>query len=189
MRLDDRDRGRILLAVVVTLLALPAIWLANRRADESTRPNVAVAGLDPGEAGTADQTGTAGEAGTTGATGVEPGAEDGFDPMGDAGAAYIEANPTATDAPAPELAIGTTPDEIVGTALGTYHAEGAWDRCLYNGAGLGVEVTVVNVANGRSTTCTTAYLPGGGDEIVLHQERFRRIADLVNAPIHVEIRR
>ena len=54
---------------------------------------------------------------------------------------------------------------------------------------LGEEVTVVNVANGRSTTCTTSYFPGGAsNEIVLNTERFRRIADLVTAPVHVEIR-
>lgn len=164
MRLDDRDRGRLLLAIVVTLVALPTVWLANRRADDAPRPDVSAA------------------------AGAGTEVDDGFDPMGEPGAAYIEANPTPTAAPPPRVVVGTTPDELVATTFGTYRHEVAWDRCLYNGVGLGEEVTVVNVANGRSTTCTTSYLPGGGDEVVLNTERFRRIAALVNAPIHVEIR-
>ena len=56
MRLDERDRGRILLLAVLTLLALPTIWLVNRSDDDSARPNVAAVGLDPGEAGTSPAT-------------------------------------------------------------------------------------------------------------------------------------
>ena len=30
MKLDDRDKGRLLVLAVITLLALPTIWLINR---------------------------------------------------------------------------------------------------------------------------------------------------------------
>ena len=41
-----------MLASVITLVALPTIWLANRSEDgpSSSRPNVAAVGLDPGQA-------------------------------------------------------------------------------------------------------------------------------------------
>ena len=63
-----------MLASVITLVALPTIWLANRSDDgpSSSRPNVAAVGLDPGQADAAD------------------GAAAAADPMGSSGAAYLE---------------------------------------------------------------------------------------------------
>lgn len=181
MRLDDRDRGRILLATVITLIALPAIWLLNRNEDGpgSARPNVAVAGIDPGEA----------DASTAAAAAAPELA--GFDPMGTAGAAYLEPKPTTAPPASPVIAIGSTPGEFVGNASATYRNDkiSTWE-CLYNGARIGDEVTVINVANGRSVECEVAYLVDGApDQLVLHTERFRQIADLISAPIHVEVRR
>ena len=64
------------------------------------------------------------------------------------------------------------------------------DTCRFNGLPGGQEVTVLNVANGRSTTCTTMRLDGLADgELLLSQGRFLHIAELTAAPIHVEIRK
>ncbi|CAN5808500.1 hypothetical protein BH24ACT5_BH24ACT5_18950 [soil metagenome] len=176
MKLDDRDRGRLLLVSVATLVALPTIWLVNRNEDGagSSRPNVAAVGLDPG-----DGDGVV----------ASPLAVDTADPMGAPGPIYLEAATTVAPPPAPEVAVGTEADAMVGAASGTYRNSVSGSTCLYNGTGYGERVTVVNVANGRSTECTTSPLAGGVvDVVVLSASRFARIADLTAAPVHVEIR-
>ena len=47
MALTDTDRHRFIAATVLTLLALPALWWANT-SENSSAPNLAVAGLDAG---------------------------------------------------------------------------------------------------------------------------------------------
>jgi hypothetical protein len=184
VRLDDRDRGRILLAVVVTLIALPAIWLVNRDDDGpgAARPNVAAAGIDPGEADAAA---------AAGSTDVPADAPTGLDPMGGGGAAYLESKPTTAPPPVPDVAIGTTPGEFIGNASATYRArEISPGVCEYNEARIGDDITVINVANGRSIRCTVAYrVDGVADAVVMHTNQFRQLADLISAPIHVEVRR
>lgn len=158
---------------MITLVALPTIWLANR-SDQgaSARPNVAAVGLDPGQA---DDAGAAAPS---------------FDPMGSVGAAYLEPLSSAQP-PAPVvIAVGTTPDEAIGTAKASYRRSVESGICLFNGVDSGQEVDVVNVANGRTTSCTivsSSELPDG--QLVMSQSRFQRIAQLTAAPVHVEIRR
>ena len=177
MKLDERDRGRILLLAVLTLLALPMIWLVNRSDDDSARPNVAAVGLDPGEPGPEPEAATA------------PASAEQIDPMGTSGAAYLAPTPTAEQS-TPEVVYGTVSGEAVGMAVATYRHNIGRDVCLYNGTDLGARVTIVNVANGRSTECTTSYLSGGTtSELVMDSQRFATIADLVSAPVHVEVRR
>ena len=49
---------------------------------------------------------------------------------------------------------------------------------------------MVNVANGRSTSCTTERREGIADGVLLMSlNSFQRIAELTAAPIHVEIRK
>jgi hypothetical protein len=162
------------LASAITLVALPTIWLANR-SDEgsSTRPNVAAVGLDPGQAD--DE-----------ASGVVE-----FDPLGTSGAAYLEPITVTAPRDAVEIQVGTTPDDPVATARASYRRTSVlFDTCEFNGLPSGQEVTVVNVANGRSTTCTTVRETGlAAGELLLSQGRFQRIAELTAAPIHVEVRK
>ena len=42
---NDTDRRRFLLATAMTLLALPALWWANKQSD-SGAPNVATVGIE-----------------------------------------------------------------------------------------------------------------------------------------------
>jgi hypothetical protein len=160
---------------VITLLALPTIWLANR--DEgghgSARPNVAVVGIDPGEAG------------------VEtPGsAADQFDPMGDPGVMFLDPRTTLVAPDSVAVVVGTSPDEQVATGRGTYRRSVAPGTCMFNGIRGGESVTVVNVANGRSVTCTTSpYESTGSDVLIMNTAMFQRIADLTAAPVHIEVR-
>ena len=161
---------------MITLLALPTIWLVNRdeAGPSSSRPNVAAVGIDPGEADNA--------AGATGAPASE------YDPMGASGAMYLEPATSVVPPDSAVVAIGTTPDEVIATARGSYRRQGDLDACLFNGLPGGEDVTIVNVANGRSVECTTSPFQGDGDQVILHVTRFEQIADLTAAPIHVEIR-
>lgn len=166
-----------MLASVITLLALPTIWLVNRDEGGSStaRPNVAAVGLDPGEAD--DPAGAAGAPMTD------------FDPMGPSGAMYLEPATTVAPPASVVVAIGTTPDEAIATARGTYRRSVGSSTCLFNGIRDGQVVTVVNVANGRSIECTTSITEGVADGVlVMNIGRFARIADLTAAPIHLEIR-
>jgi hypothetical protein len=163
-------------ASVITLIALPAIWLVNRDDDTpSSRPNVAAVGVDPGNADEA----VAGD-----------GSADTFDPMGDGGAAFLEAPTTVAPPGTVRIAVGTAPDELVGTARATYRRSGIGNEvCLYNGTHGGDVVTVVNVANGRSIECTTSLMSDGQTGVlIMSQSRFAKLAELTAAPIHVEVR-
>jgi len=162
---------------VITLLALPTIWLVNRdeAGPSSPRPNVAAVGIDPGEA---DEASTS--PGAAAATD--------FDPMGASGAMYLEPATSVVPPDSPVIAVGTFPDEAIATARGSYRRDGAADTCLFNGLPGGEDVTIVNVANGRSVECTTSVFQGDSDMLIMHVSRFQKIADLTAAPIHVEIR-
>ena len=164
-----------MLASVITLLALPTIWLVNR--DEggpsSSRPNVAVVGIDPGEAD-ADTPDSEAEA---------------FDPMGDSDAMYLEPGTTVVPPDSVAVVVGTSADEQVATARGTYRRSVAQGTCMFNGIRGGESVTVVNVANGRSVECTTTpFETTEADVLVMNTAMFQKIADLTAAPIHVEVR-
>jgi hypothetical protein len=164
----------LVLASVITLVALPAIWLANRDDEgSSTRPNVAAVGIDPGRAD------------------ADADATDAFDPMGTTGAAYLD--PVAGESPQATagIVIGTSADDVIGVAHASYRRTAVvFDTCQFNGLPGGEEVTVVNVANGRSTQCTIVNKNSLADgELLLSQGRFQRIAELTSAPIHVQIRK
>ena len=174
LKLDERDRGRLVLASVITLLTLPTIWLVNRddAGESSSRPNVGAVGIDPGEADEASGT---------------PVSE--LDPMGESGAMYLQPATTVLPPASIVVAIGTTPDDAIATARGTYRRSVEVNTCLFNGVRDGELVTVVNVANGRSTECNTTITEGLADGVlVMNISRFQRIADLTAAPIHLEIR-
>ncbi len=57
------------------------------------------------------------------------------------------------------------------------------------GIGSGQQVTVVNLDNNRSVTCTAILAPSSAaDQLVMASELFAELADLTDAPIPVEIR-
>ena len=161
---------------MITLLALPTIWLANRDEDgpASSRPNVAVVGVDPGEADDAAQS---------------PAQVADFDPMGESGAMYLEPGTTVTPPDSFAVVIGSNPDDALAIGRGTYRRSVPNGTCLFNRVRGGEHVTVVNVANGRSIECTTSpYQSTDADLLVMSATQFEKIADLTAAPIHVEVR-
>ena len=61
--------------------------------------------------------------------------------------------------------------------------------CYASVAPLGAELTIVNLNNGRSITCTNVFavmLPSGAD-VVIHTPLFLQIANLVDAPLPVTV--
>jgi hypothetical protein len=162
------------LATVITLVALPAVWLANRNDEgSSTRPNVAAVGIDPGQQDDGS------------------GAAAAFDPMGTSGAAYLDTVMSVAPPATAAVVVGTTPDDPIAVARASYRRSSVvFDTCEFNGLPRGQQVTVVNVANGRSTECTIVHEVGLAEgELLLSQGRFQRIAELTSAPIHVQIRK
>ncbi len=160
-----------MLATVVTLLALPALWWINQD-DDSGAPNVASVGVEVGD-------------GSDPAPGAEPAddaAEEATEPV------FLD-GPSSGNAGVAEIAVPAPPAEepIIGTA--SYSSTISSGVCLTNIARAWSEVTVVNLNNNRSITCQVARAPlTQTTDIVLHTRRYNSLADLTDAPIPVEIR-
>jgi hypothetical protein len=172
------QRRRLGLAVAVTVVAVPALWLLgdDRPDDIST----VVAGAEV--ALSAD-----------GQTPSDPPATDGSDeapedPLGIPSPAHLERRVTVAPVIGGTIAIPAASDGLSGSAAFDYDIE-ANDLCHARGAPLGLFVTVVNLENNRSTTCIAVLeaLPGYV-EVVLHPDRFTAIGDPTDAPVPVEYR-
>lgn len=155
------ERRRLAVALIVTLVAIPALMLS-------------------GGGGTSDD-----------ATPVvtSPSSDDSkpLDP------AFL---PTG----GPTTSLGPITVNVPPAATGT-HIKGdasfiRWPSDITNGkricasphATIGTEITVTNLDNGRSLTCTNATTESRGDlVIIVDADVFIEIADLVDAPIPVEI--
>ena len=174
MVLTDTDRRRIFAVTVLTLVALPALWWANTSENSSTSPNLAVAGIDPGV-----------ELPTT--TPAQSATDDGLD---DVAPVFLEGPTSAAGAGQAEIAIPAKPliDNVI--AMATFRSNLADGTCIVAGMTSGSRVTVVNLSNNRSVSCTTMLAPGNlPGNLVMNTNAFASIADLTDAPISVEIRR
>jgi len=181
---DGADRRRVALVSVLTLLALPSLWLMSR--DEPTAPaTVAPGGVAVGE--TADATTDASSddpAAASDPTSVE--ALDGTrssapEPaLGTAGGAFLDAPEIVPDErPADDepiaVAVPAPPPGSVAHGRASYRSTFARDNAT-------------NVDNGRRITCVASVNPAGStDEVVLHTSQFTQIADLADAPVPVEL--
>lgn len=169
MSLTALDRRRILLASTLTIVALPALWLANR--PDSGAPSVAVAGL------AVDPTGDSENA---------PLADDrpGNAPV------FFDGPSSQVGAGLAEIAVPAAPTAERTTARASFRSDVPVGICQSDMIGNGQSITVVNLDNNRSITCTTVLTPTSvSGELVMHPDVFSRIADLTDTPIPVEIRR
>jgi hypothetical protein len=147
----------------------------NRDDQASPRPNVAVVG-----------------AGVDGAA-ATPEAEATVDPMGTVDAQYLDGTAAPLGAPPVPVTpvVGTADGQLVATATAVFRRRVTDDNtCLYNGVRVGSRITVVNVDNNLSMTCTTVLRPMDEPqrELVMSASAFAKIADPSSAPIDVEIR-
>lgn len=179
MAFTDTDRRRLLMATTLTLLALPALWWANT-SDKSTAPSVAVAGLDIGDSVEAD--------GPQDPAAAQEAID--LDATSDPAPVFLNGPSAATGAAIAQVAVPAKPAFDHLTLRATYRSTITnAGTCVAPGLSGGLDVTVVNLNNGRSVRCTTVLAPGDGGELVLATSAFAEIADLTDAPIAVEIRR
>lgn len=164
------DRRRVVVASVFTLVALPALWLLNREsAATSGSPSVGAAGVE-----------------------IKSGADVPPDTT-----VYQPEAPSfvgGDEAPVPPAAVviavppPTSANQV--TARASFHRYTAGSRqCTTLLAPDGALLTVENVDNGQSTTCTNTLgmaMPTGAD-LVLHTEVFGEIGDLADAPLPVHV--
>jgi hypothetical protein len=166
------DRRRLTLATIITLVALPALWLMQRDDTAPGSPTVAAAGAPAAPA-------------------VDSSDED--DDSDDPPApAYLEGPsttaPSVDDTP---LVIATgesgTANRLTGTAGYRRFDDASSGTCLVTGAPLGIPLTVRNVDNDRTTTCINTSGQRSDEIAVLDISVFLQVADLVDAPLPVEI--
>ncbi|NBN89070.1 MAG: hypothetical protein EBU67_03090 [Actinobacteria bacterium] len=106
--------------------------------------------------------------------------------------------PVNLDGPLAQQPTGTAPIAYPGPGeMNRVNAKASYVRfpdynsaiCYASTAPLGVEVTIVNLNNGRSLTCTNVFavtLPAGAD-VVIHTPLYLQIANLVDAPLPVTV--
>ena len=165
------ERRRLVVATAFTLVALPSIWLFDR--DEPGvrgSSSVAAAGVDTPDPAASASTPT-----------TEP-----ERPV------FLD-NTAVVVAPAViDVALPDAPGEREAMGKATYrrYLDSTIDRpCTTYLAPSGATVTVTNIDNGLSITCTntlTVSKPADAD-IVMHTDVYVAIADLVDAPIPVRL--
>jgi hypothetical protein len=179
LRIEHADRRRMVTASVLTLIALPSLWLMTRD-HESRSPQVATAGVVV----------AADASGATAETDPAPPLA-----MGTAGGAFLEApdGVIASDAPARDtrvvIAVQAPPAGTSVFARASYRSTiSDPGTCLVAGAPYATTVTITNLDNGRRTTCVASLSPvGSRHDAVLHTSRFVEIANLTDSPVPVEI--
>ena len=188
MALTDSDRRRFLLATTLTLLALPALWWANQ-SENSTAPNVAVAGVGAGVDVGAVHDDTA--ASSSESAGDETDGAGAAEAVGAIAPVFLDGPSSAAGAGLSEIAVPARPDIARISADATFRNNiGGPDACAVPGIINGQQVTVVNLDNGRSVVCTTTLTRGlAGELVTLHGALFAQLADLTDAQIPVEIHR
>jgi hypothetical protein len=168
--MSTHDRRRVAVASLFTLAALPALWVFNREsAATSTSPSVGAAGVEVNSGADTAPTGTVYE--------PEPPLFVGGDEQPTPPGAVVVAVPPSVSA-----------NEVLAKASFRRYAAGS-RQCTTLLAPDGALLTIENVDNGQSTTCTNTLgmtMPEGAD-LVLHTEVFGEIGDLADAPLPVHV--
>jgi hypothetical protein len=162
-------------AAVLTLIALPTLWVVSR--DAPSAPGVATAGVDVGN-------------------GTEAAApQTTLDPLAPAQPAFLEPTGSTTASSVLPVAVQAAPSGPVARGEATFRNEiFGRSSCLIADIDflqfVGRAVTIVNLDNGRSIRCIPEIIPEqpSGVTAVLGTDAFLELADLTDAPIPVEIR-
>jgi hypothetical protein len=186
MALTHTDRRRLLLATALTVVALPALWWANQSG--SAAPNVATAGIAVGDGAVAAD---AAPASANAADTPADAAAGSTDAAGSEAPVFLDGPSGQVGAGLSEIAVPAAPGVASISTTATFRSDlPTTETCTFPGLTTGAKVTILNLDNGRTVTCT-AVLGGSGaaDVLVMHTDLFATIADLTDAPIPVEIRR
>ena len=167
MQLSQVDRNRIRVAGILTAVVLPAVFLFGTSTHNATETTVAAAATtttyDIGLSTEATEDAPANAQGPVG-----------NDPNGQGQVAY----PATNDGKL-----------LRGVASFKQFPIGDGQACTSDVIPLGSVITVMNLNTGRKVTCTnikSVYVPPGFD-IVLNMKVFTSIADLIDAPLAVEL--
>lgn len=164
------DRRRAAAASIFTVVALPALWVLNREsASTSGAPKVGAAGVEV-------------VAGANTVPATEP-----YQPQPPSFVGGDEQPATPNQI---NVAIPPAPgaNEVVAKASFKRYSAGS-RQCTTLLAPDGALLTVENIDNGQTTTCTNTLgmaIPAGAD-IVLHTDVFGEIGDLADAPVPVRV--
>lgn len=165
---------------VLTLIALPALYLANRP--------------DPSDGTASDATATTEpiiSAAPSVATTVLANQSSNRPPIEppDDTPVFLDGALPDPDPGVAEIAVPRRPD-LEPIALSASYRSSIADvtSCLVVDLAAGIAVTVKNLDNGRSVNCVTGTAPSNQEAgIVLHTDAFSLLADLTEAPIPVEV--
>ena len=178
MAFEDTDRRRSLLLGVLTLIALPSIYLYTQ-SDRSTYTDSDDIAAEVGSA-------IDGEPPITdNATNRPPITVSDADPIVLAGPGG-DVNPGVN-----KIAIPSRPATAPLVLSASYRSTVAGLRsCLVNGLVGGLTVSIKNLDNGRSISCVTRVAPTlQVADVVLHTDTFSILADPTEAPITIELTR
>ncbi|NCZ69806.1 MAG: hypothetical protein EB010_04135 [Acidimicrobiia bacterium] len=157
--MNSTERRRLLIAAAVTVVAIPVLMISGGSDSSSDEPSTP----------------------TTVVVNSEP-ADPAFLPVEDS-------------TPAPEIITVNVPAPPSGTVIKGIASFIRWPEtlglrpCATPNALIGSIITVTNLNNGRSIECNNVsiqQLPGDA-VIIIHTEVFLELADLVDAPIPVQI--
>jgi hypothetical protein len=182
MALTHTDRRRLLLATALTVVALPALWWANQSG--SAAPNVATAGIAVGDGEVAADAAPTANAGDTPADAAP-------DAAGSEAPVFLDGPAGQVGAGLSEIAVPAAPGVASISTTATFRSDlPTTATCTFPGLTTGAEVTILNLDNGRTVTCTAVLgASGAPDVLVMHTDLFATFADLTDALIPVEIRR
>lgn len=158
------ERRRVIVASVVTVVAIPALWIMNGDSDKaSSDPGVSAAPTPPPTSEYQPQT---------------PVFVGGADQAPEQGGVI---NIAIADAPPTNL--------FKGRASFRRYPDTLENPCTAPLAPDTAVLTVINIDNGQSTTCTNirTFNPPTGVDIVLHTDVFTKIGDIADSPIDVRV--
>lgn len=168
--MNNTDRRRVVVASVVTLIALPALWALSRDTASTGSPKVGAAGVEV-------PNGDATEPSTTEYQPEPP--------------LFVGGDDTPAPPGVINVAVPPAPGANEANAKASFHryAGVGVSVCTTLLAPEGALLTVTNLDNGQSTTCQNLLgmsLPAGSD-IVLNTAVYILIADLADAPVPVRV--
>jgi hypothetical protein len=169
-------------ATLITVAALPALWLMQRDSSSPGSGGVAVAGPSGGIAisgGGDDATTTTVITSTTAA-----GPAVALVTPGDPTAGETTTEPVSSTVPVGQRATGTA-------TYKRYSGYGISNPCMAPRAPVNLEITVRSQNTGRSITCMNVVsytaLPDPDVVVVINTETFLQMADTSDAPVFVEV--
>ncbi len=193
------DRRRLLLAVVVTAIALPALWLSQRSESVGVSANGSFEVIILNEPTTTlsvrDRPPTPSLLGQPGGAFLVP-----PEPVNPEAVMPPTTTTTTTIAniPAPNQ-VASLPaaadldldnfqpsNEILGSATFRSWLTSA-DLCAARSIPPNSIIRVINLDNGQAIVCRVAFVSLGNHDVILSRIAFSEIADLTDAPIPVEI--